>query len=64
MTFLKRLVPQNATPEVTARRRAICAGCEFKKTIPVVNREVCGACGCLILSKTGLANAKCPKGKW
>lgn len=64
MTFLKRFVPQKAASEATTHRRAICGACEFKKIIPVLNRDVCGACGCPILSKTELANSKCPKGKW
>jgi hypothetical protein len=52
--------PLLAEPKVRAARRKVCDACEFKnKTVPV-----CNECKCIIVAKTMLAGAECPKGKW
>lgn len=56
-------IPKAPDDEIE-RRRAICRTCEHLGRLPVVNTEVCKACGCPILSKTQLQPAHCPKGKW
>ncbi len=49
------------SPEELAQYRLeICKGCEFFKQ----RTQRCGKCGCFMKLKTGLANAKCPIGKW
>jgi hypothetical protein len=49
-----------ATTEVKESRLAICDLCEFK--FKPTNQ--CKKCGCFLWSKTTLADAKCPVGKW
>lgn len=66
--MLKAALPApSATPEVTAQRRAICAGCDQRQVrkMPVVGEfAVCGACGCPIDRKTARADSQCPLKKW
>lgn len=64
MSVFNRFMSPPASAEVTAKRREVCATCEFKRHIKVVNKDVCGACGCPILAKTSREFEKCPKGKW
>lgn len=47
-----------ATSELTAFRRSICDGCEYKESLR------CKACGCFIEAKTKLVTESCPKGAW
>lgn len=47
-----------ASKQEIEARRLICNACEFKKG------PMCGACGCLLIPKTKVADEKCPKGFW
>lgn len=53
-----------ASDEVIANRRAICFGCEFKKSVIGGIVTTCGKCGCSLQAKTVNAAERCPAGKW
>lgn len=53
--------PLLANTAEKARRLAICAECEFKKT---GRYDICGQCGCPLDQKAGFAASTCPQSKW
>lgn len=54
------------TPEVLAKRQAICAACPHAKKFlkKITNLSQCGLCNCIIKWKTRLATEACPDGRW
>jgi hypothetical protein len=53
---------------VDARTRGervrICRACPERQFHTMAKIEVCGKCGCWIITKTRFASAKCPLSKW
>ncbi len=63
MSF-ENILPPMVPDEVVQQRLAICHTCEFRITAPVVNVEICKACGCTLALKTKFEQVRCPMGKW
>lgn len=61
--MLEAVFPR-ASEDVIQKRLETCRACEFRTVLPMVNTEVCRACGCPLLNKTKFQQATCPKGKW
>ncbi|HET6631529.1 MAG TPA: hypothetical protein VFG73_02320 [Rhodanobacteraceae bacterium] len=60
---LRRAVAAVLAPGDTINARlAICAQCPHRKTRGPV--AYCGKCGCPLQSKTRMARASCPDGRW
>lgn len=57
---LLKLNSQKISGEAAAARYEICKGCEFLQTMT----KQCLKCGCFMVAKTKLDNARCPIGKW
>lgn len=58
-------------PEVRERRLDVCTECPelvlgapLVTTESLVRRARCGACGCYVVPKAGLASESCPQGRW
>lgn len=47
-----------APDDAVATRRALCDGCQFQVM------GVCTVCGCIVATKTALAETECPLGYW
>lgn len=63
MTGRAKLIPI-ATAEQVRQRQAQCEPCPHRMPLPVVAASICRRCGCPIASKTRLAQASCPEGRW
>ncbi len=55
---------EKVTPDVREKRLGICRECPHKRIQPITSLELCGKCGCPVLSKTRFQRAACPIGKW
>lgn len=49
-----------ATKQISDYRYNICKGCEHF----ISKTTTCKKCGCFMIAKTKLKNARCPVGKW
>lgn len=60
------LAEPEVTPEVLAKRQAICAACPHSKKFlkKLTNISQCGLCQCFVKWKTRLATEECPDGRW
>lgn len=66
---LKTLLPTRPLPGLVdaatrLKRLEICRACPERQFRTIAKIEVCGKCGCPIVSKTRFAQAKCPLNKW
>jgi hypothetical protein len=57
----KRLL---ADDSLKNHRRELCNSCPEMYVQGISNAKICGKCGCIVLTKTTILNAKCPLGKW
>lgn len=51
-------------PKTPEERLAICRACEQLAKVPVINKEICKACGCVVTLKVLLPQVHCPLQKW
>lgn len=56
----------NKHQDLASKRLKICMNCEYRVDIPVrhINQHVCAQCGCVLESKTTIADEKCEMNKW
>ena len=65
LKYIKRLkekmgdATRFAKPETRDARMNICDRCEYLSVV-----STCDVCGCRMPTKSRLANARCPLGKW